>query len=169
VRDTGRVITGVLLVAVGVFFLAVNQFPGLFRMEMWWPAFILVPGLSLLGAGLFGRLARNYGVASLAIPGSIVTVVGLILLFANTTNHWEVWSYAWGLIVAAVGLGIMLTSHPENTGGQRAGFWLLVAGSGAFLVFGSVFEGFLFGGTLATYWPVLLIILGGLVMLLGRG
>jgi hypothetical protein len=97
-----------------------------------------------------------------------VTTVGLILLYGNTTNHWEVWAYAWVLIIAAVGLGIMITTPPENTGGQRVGFWMLVAGAGVFLILGSVFEGFVFGGRMATYWPVLLIIVGGVVMLLGR-
>ena len=167
-QNTGRVITGVVLVALGVFILALKLFPWLVQDEVWWPAYILLPGLGLLGAGLFGRLTQNYGVASFAIPGSIVTTVGLILLYGNTTNHWEVWAYAWALIVAAVGLGIMIRTPPENTGGQRAGHWMLVGGAGVFLILGSVFESFVFGGRMATYWPVLLVIVGGVVMLLGR-
>lgn len=51
----GRVLLGVLLIIVGAFFLALNQFPELFRAGEWWPMFVILPGMALLSAGVLGR------------------------------------------------------------------------------------------------------------------
>ncbi len=47
-------------------------------------------------------------VSGLAIPGSIITGIGLLLLFQNLTSYWESWSYGWTLIIIFVGAGIYL-------------------------------------------------------------
>jgi len=64
--------------------------------------------------------------------------------------NWEVWAYAWTLTIAAIGLGIVTRTRPENTAGRRAGFRVLVSGAGAFLILGLVVEAFIFG-TMATF------------------
>jgi hypothetical protein len=70
-----------------------------------WPLFIIVPGLLLF----LGALQGGPGAAGLAVPASIVTMVGLILLYQNTTHNWHSWAYAWALIApTAVGIGRMI-------------------------------------------------------------
>ena len=46
--------------------------------------------------------------AGFAIPGTIVSGVGLVLLFQNITQHWESMSYFWTLIILFVGIGIYI-------------------------------------------------------------
>ena len=44
-----------------------------------------------------------------AIAGSIVTTVGSVLLYQQTTGHWESWAYAWALVgPGAAGLGMLV-------------------------------------------------------------
>lgn len=113
--------------------------------------------------------------SGLAIPGSVITTVGLILAYQNATGRFETWSYAWALIVAAVGIGLAIkgfwTDDPKAfQGGLRT------AGIGAvlFVVFGAFFElvvGFAgadFADANRWFWPVLLIVVGA-AMLLRRG
>ena len=57
-----------------------------------WPFFVIAPGVVLLLAGL-----ASSGGLGLAIAGSIVTMVGLILFFQNATGLYATWAYAWAL------------------------------------------------------------------------
>ncbi len=71
-----------LLIGLGLLFLLL-QFVPLDLGRNAWPFFIIIPGLLFFaGMALGGRDA-----ARLAIPGSIVTMVGLILLYQNTTPY----------------------------------------------------------------------------------
>jgi hypothetical protein len=170
-NDSGNrnvsLIVGAVLIALGVLFLVV-QIPGVRIGVYMWPFFVIVPGLAFfVGMVLGGR-----GAGGLAVPGSIVTTVGLILLYQNTTNHWESWAYAWGLIPMAVGVGLMINGswsfRPALvTQGRR----LAIIGLALFLAFGAFFEVLIFGGFIGYaqwIWPVLLIALG-LFLLLRRG
>lgn len=163
---TGRVFLALLLIVVGLFFSAVTYFPGRINADQWWPSFILLPGLAMLGTGVAGRLSGGHRIGALAISGCIVSTVGLILLYANITDHWEVWAYAWALIPASVGLGIMLAAGLKSgdSGGAHAGRWLFVSFLAVFALFGVFFEGLIFSGTVGRFWPVLLILAGVLML-----
>jgi hypothetical protein len=137
-----------------------------------WPFFIIVPGLFLFGIALANSGKEG---ERLAIAGSIVTMVGLLLLYQNITNHWENWAYAWALIMpTAVGVGQMtygsLKHQPELV---KTGARLTVIGSVMFLIGFFFFEVVIgiggFGlsrfGIARFGWPVLLIGLGCLVIL----
>jgi hypothetical protein len=78
-NPAGRTVIGVILVALGVLFLLAQWF-GLNLWSAGWP-------IAIVGLGLLFFVAMSLGgksAGSLAIPGSIVTMVGLILLFQNT-------------------------------------------------------------------------------------
>ena len=45
----------------------------------------------------------------LFLPGSIMLVLGIVFLINVLTNDWNSWAYAWLLIVAGVGAGLVLT------------------------------------------------------------
>lgn len=154
---------GLLLIVVGLVFLVARLGGG-----SAWPLFVIVPGAAMLALALGGP-RRNAG---LAIPGSIVSAVGLILLVQQATGTFHAWSYAWGLVLASVGVGTFLqASIEENPAGQREGVRLAVLGLVLFAAFGAFFELIVFGdamrGVLGWLLPLALI-LGGAWMLRRR-
>jgi hypothetical protein len=132
---------GVAFVAVGALFLVFQYVH--FNFDVWhyaWPLFVIVPGLVMLGFGLSSRSASG-----LAIPGSMVTITGLLLLVQNLSDLWATWAYAWALVAPfGVGLGLILqgwvrSSRAEVGAGVRvAGIGLLI-----FLAGFAFFEGIL--------------------------
>jgi hypothetical protein len=165
-QNTGGLIGGIILIGLGLVFL-LGQYTGFGSFAILWPLFIVG-----MGAVFFvGMLAGGKSMAPLAVPGSILTTIGLLLVFQNLTGHWETWAYAWTAIIMAVGIGIYIM-------GVRAGFpdqrraGLRLAGIGLLLLafFGSFFELVLFSD--GSPWrqavqPVLLI-LAGLFLVLRR-
>lgn len=161
-------VIGVVLVVLGALFLLgqVVDFGNLIG-DWGWPFFIIIPGLFLLIWAMMG----GKSVAGLAIPGSIVTTVGLILLFQNATDHFESWAYAWGLIVAAAGFGRYLQgslSGDEN--GRQQGMQGARVGLIMFVVFAAFFELFIFNqSALARYLVPLALIVAGVYLLRRSG
>lgn len=161
-RDRNQVI-GIVLVVLGAVFLLGR---GIDFGAMAWPLFVLVPGLIMLGVAFLGKRES----AGLAIPGTIVTTIGLILLVLNLTEYWQAWAYCWTLIVAAAGLGnffhgaITRDAIKERDGLKAAYFGLaLFAGFGAF------FEFFIWGGmSLVMRWILPLALVAAGVFLLMR-
>jgi uncharacterized membrane protein YhhN len=93
---------GIVLVVVGLFALAVVLF-GIDLTQYGWPLFVIIPGLTLLVVGFVG------GGQGASIPGGIVTMLGLLLAYSNSTGDWPSWAFAWSLIVPfGVGLGMYL-------------------------------------------------------------
>ena len=167
-RNRSNLILGVILIAAGLLFLLGR----LFDLSGWdtlWP-FVII----LFGAAFFaGMVLGGRQTGALAIPGSIIITVGLILLVQNWFDLYETWAYAWALIVAAVGVGIAINgawSGDENT--KRSGLRVARQGLLLFVIFGAVFE-FIFHFTGVTarggelFWPALLI-LAGILLLISR-
>ncbi len=167
------VVFGVCLIVLGVL---------LFAFQIWkvdvvalaWPLFVLVPGV-LFFVGMLAA-GRRPGLGYLAVPGSIVTAVGLLLTYQNITGDWQSWSYAWGLVApGAVGLGLLIAGIREAAPGVRqTGAWLLGLGLLFTLVGEWVFVRLLgvggrgFGVAVESVLPVGLV-LAGLFMVFGRG
>jgi hypothetical protein len=153
------IIVGIVLILAGLLFLILQAFPDLaaqIDFGSYWP-------LILVGIGGLLLLSALVGTAELAVPGSVLTGIGLLLTYQNASGNWASWSYAWALIPGFVGIGIMLmgwldAAHRHQV---REGFRLLLISLGLFVIFGGFF------GAFGQFWPVLLI-LGG-VFLLFRG
>lgn len=169
-HDRGSGWLGALLILVGALFFAGQWFD--FDLGQYgWPFIILVPGLLLILGGLV--TARREGGGMLP-AGSAVTMVGLILLFQNTTALWATWAYAWALIPAAVGVGLWLLGRlHDDPEARKSGRGLLQVGLTLFAMGAFFFEGILglsgFGlrfAWAAQLWPLLLI--GAGLLLLGR-
>jgi hypothetical protein len=93
---------GIVLVVVGLFALGVVLF-GIDLTQYGWPLFVIIPGLTLLVVGFLG------GGQGASIPGGIVTMLGLLLAYSNSTGDWPSWAFAWSLIVPfGIGLGMYL-------------------------------------------------------------
>ena len=160
---------GLVLVGLGIVLLA-QQVVGFDLGKYGWPALIVLPGLALLAVFALG----GRGAGGLAVPGCVVTTVGLLLAVMNAFNLWQTWAYAWGLVVASVGLGLILQG--ERLDQQRTvdvGVRLLEGGVLAFVVLGVFFElvldlSHVGGGTLRGVAGPLILILVGLFVLVRR-
>lgn len=163
--NTGSLIAGAALVAVGLLALAGQVFRGFDFWGTIWPFFIIG-----VGALFFvGMVSGGKSAAGLAIPGSIFTAIGLMLFLQNLFGHWESWAYGWTVILMAVGLGIYIMGrYTENQGQRESGSRLLKIGAILFVVFGGFFEmifnSFAFSRFL---FPAALILLG-IYLIIGR-
>ena len=113
----GAAVLGALLIVLGLVFLA-GQYLNLDIGQYGWPFYVIGPGLALVILGLTQRNGRG-----LAISGSVITMVGLLLFYQNVTDHWESWAYAWPLVApGGSGLGMVLYgTRVQNAGMVRAG------------------------------------------------
>jgi hypothetical protein len=157
---------GLALIIVGLLFL-LSQFLNTVMGVFTWPFAIIVPGvLSLVAAFTF-----RASVPVLAVPGSVVSMIGLILFAQNVTGHFESWSYAWGLIIAAVGIGLYVLGHlSKDDETLKSGKQLTLVGLTLFVVFGAFFELLIFHNFASTFaWryvlPILLVGGGAYLML----
>jgi hypothetical protein len=157
-RISGSLIGGILLVIFGILALASQLFSGFNFWGTLWP-FIIIG----VGAMFFiGMVAGGKSTAPLAIPGTIITAIGLMLFLQNISNHWESWAYGWTVILMAVGLGIYIMGAWSGDPGQRAsGMKVLRLGTIMFIIFGAFFEMIFQSFALANYlFPAALILLG---------
>jgi len=156
----GTLIGGTMLIGMGVLALFGQLFRNFHFWSYFWP-------LIIIGAGVMffvGMLAGGKSLAGLAVPGSIITINGLMLLFQNFTGHWASWSYGWTITLASVGLGIFIMGAYEGVEHRRrAGLKVMKIAAILFVIFGAFFEGLFspFGLTTSRYaFPVLMILLG---------
>ena len=157
---------GIVLVVVGLFALLI-VLSGVDLTQNGWPLFIIIPGLTLLIVGFvsFGAVAT--------IPGGIVTMLGLVLAYANFSGDWPVWAYAWSLVIPfGIGLGMYLQAlRDHDQTALRTGRNLLFIGLMIFLIGFVLFESILgisgrdyFGNAGKAALPGLLIIVGVILL-----
>jgi hypothetical protein len=126
-RAGSGVALGIVLVVVGLFFLAV-RLADVDLGAYGWPLFIVIPGLTLL---IVGFVSLGTGAA---IPGGILTMVGLVLAYQNSSGNWASWVYVWPLVApGGVGVGLFLQGmRDRNQGLIKQGRSLIFI---AFLIF----------------------------------
>jgi hypothetical protein len=160
-RNAGTLIVGSLLIVFGLLALAGQVFRGLHFWSSFWPFIVIGVGAMFF----FGMFAGGKSVSGLAIPATIITVVGLILFYQNLTGHWESWSYGWTVILISVGLGIFIMGAYGGDDEQRkSGLKVMRVGLILFILFGGFFE-MIFSsaarfGLRQAVFPVALILLG---------
>ncbi len=156
---------GSLLIALGLLLLVG---PTVNFSQYGWPFFVLLPGIVLLVVSLTTTVSNS----ALAVPGAIVTTIGLVLLAFSITNHWQGWSYAWALIVAATGVGNYLRAKVTNDAAlMSSSMRTVIYGLVAFVGLGLFFELFIFGSRGAFMrWvlPIILIAAGAVVLYLNN-
>jgi len=131
-----------------------------------WPFLVVVPGLVLLALAFVPTAPQGQG---FVVAGSIVTAVGLILLYQATTDAWASWAYAWALIPGAAGLGKalygLLTGYRDLA---RHGIQLMLIAGGLFVVGWWYFEAWFATGrepsAIGTWWPAIFIGVGAVIV-----
>ena len=162
--NIGALIGGAVLIAVGLLSLAGQVFHSL-NWGFLWP-FIVIGIGALFFVAMF---AGGKQTAAFAIPGSIISGIGLILLFQNITGHWESMSYFWALILASVGIGIYIMGlYGGDETQKQSGLRVMKIGLVMFVIFGVFFE-MIFSSFNNVIFPVLLIVLGGYLVLTRSG
>lgn len=164
----GAAVLGVVLIVLGLVFFA-GQALNMDIGEVAWPFYVIAPGLALAAVGLTQR-----GGSGLTIAGSVVTMVGVVLLYQNATDRFESWAYAWAL-VGPGGSGIGMLLYGTGSGDRkmaRDGFWTILGALGLFAVGLVFFEGIIgiSGDRLPLpNWvlPVAVIVIGVVVLLRG--
>jgi hypothetical protein len=160
-RGGSSLALGIVLVVVGIFAFVVVM-AGVDLTQYGWPLFVIIPGLTLLVVGFAG-------VGSVAtIPGGIVTMLGLVLAYQNSSGDWPTWAFAWALVVpGGVGLGMYLQAlrdHDQQALGT--GRTLLFISAMIFIIGFVLFESILgisgrdYGGFGKAALPLLLIVIG---------
>jgi len=159
--DRSGTVVAVVLIGLGVLFLAFNLIPGLDIGQMWPIIFFLIAGAFYLPAIVWP--SERKALAGLYIPASIMLVLGLIFLYDTITGDWGSWAYMWTLIPGGVGLGLALGSRIGGWGRDtmQVGIWMMVGSLVAFAFFG-----LFFGSALIRTIGPLLLIAGGALLLL---
>ena len=166
----GTIVLGLALVILGGLAL-VGRALSIDFLGLGWPIFVVAPGLAVFAASL--GVGGRPGLA-LALPGGVITMVGLVLSFQAATGLWATWAYAWAL-VAPGGVGLAMVLYGLITGQAsvvREGWPVLLTGIGLFVGFGLFFEGVLHlsGERLPIGEPVFagaLVVLGAAILLRG--
>lgn len=155
--NRNQLVWGLILIAAGVGFLALQLFPGLFD-RLSWPWIMIAIGLVFAVASLLSR------VGGLMIPGVIVGGLGAIFLWQEGPGDPSSWSYVWTLIPGFVGLGMLIGSlyDADLREARGAGVGLILLSAIGFAIFGGLLG---VNANLLQYWPVLLIVVGGIVLL----
>ncbi|MBP1701396.1 MAG: conserved rane protein of unknown function [Chloroflexi bacterium] len=160
-KRRGTVIGALLLILLGVWWLAAQLFP---ELRIWeslsfeWPLIVIAVGVVILIIGLLS------GQPDMAVPAVIVGGIGCLLYYQNSTGDWASWAYAWALIPGFAGLGTILAGllGGDLRRGLRDGFGLLLISAILFLIFGSLLGGL---DLLGPYWPLLIILAGVWVLI----
>jgi len=160
-RGNSSAALGAVLVVLGVFALGV-AITGVNLAEYSWPLFVIIPGLTLLVFGFF-----SLG-ASASIPGGIITMLGLLLAYQNSTGDWATWAFAWSLVVPfGLGLGMYLQAlRDRDVPALGRGRMLMFVGLLIFMIGFVFFEPILnisnrdYGIAGKAALPVLLIVIG---------
>lgn len=156
---------GAILVALGVVILT-QHFFNFVGFGFPWQLFIIGPGLLLFGLMVLG----GRGASGLAIPASVVTTIGMILLFQGMFDYFESWAYAWALLPTAGGVGTLIAGLWGGNGQMiEAGKRAAAGGFSLFLAFAAFFELLIFRhGSFTEYaWTFALILVGGFFVVRG--
>jgi hypothetical protein len=158
--NIGALVGGAVLIAFGLLSLLSRVFQ-ILDWDFLWP-FIVIGFGSLFFVAMF---AGGKQTAGFAIPASIISGIGLVLLFQNITHHWESMSYFWTLILTFVGTGIYIMGvYGGDENQKRSGLRVMKIGLIMFVIFGAFFE-MIFSSFSSILFPIVLIILGAYLIL----
>lgn len=156
-RARSAVVSGTILILVGVFFLVTRFVPGFFD-TFSWPFLVIGVGV------IFLILALATWTPGLAVPAFIIGGIGCLLYWQNATGEWWTWSFAWALIPGFVGVGVAVNELLEGRPLRALieGGWPILVSLLLFFLFASFFGALSWQGP---WWAIVLIAMGVLIIL----
>lgn len=131
---------------------------------LWSLVVILMGGLFFIAMFTTGK-----DTPALAIPGAIVSGVGLVMLIQSLTRQWNVMPYLWIVIILFLGTGIYIMGwRSADTKQKNLGLRMIKISSTLFIVFGIVCE-FTFTNFSYFLFPILLFGAGAFLILSRSG
>ncbi len=115
-----------------------------------WSLYIVLTGLLLLMGFVFNRELTVF-----LLPGTMLLIYGLLFVYCSLSG-WQAMNVLWPMFFVAPGVGFFLLYFFKQ---REIYYWL--PGT-LFLVFGLLF--FLRKVSFVRYWPLLLIVLGGVLL-----
>ena len=162
-RNRSQLVLGVILILLGVWFVAQRQFPVVnqfAQIYLSWPLNLVAIGALIFLVGLV------VGAPGMSVPAAIVAGIGGILYYQKVTNDYTSWSFMWTLIPGFVGIGEIVSGLLTRTNFKaRNGVNLLITSAVMFIIFAAIFGRL---NVLGPYGPAVLLILVG-IWVLGRG
>lgn len=146
-RNISSMINGGILIALGCIFLAYNIYG--FDVETYWPLFFAIPLVLCLGAFIGNR--RNAGVL---VPVGIFAIIGSMFQYCELEG-WHHMEWMWPGFMLGPGVGLFLFYLAKR---ERA----ILIPAGILTSLSVIF--FLSISPFGDYWPLLLIIAGGILM-----
>ena len=153
-------VLSIVLVGTGVVLLGVNiALGGTLNLALPLVFLMLGGAFFLLVLALYKRWIWGL---FLVVPGSILLAFGLIFLLNVITKDWNSWAYAWLLLLAGAGLGLVLANWQQHWPHviTLVGWGLAVGGVTFFAVFGAIA-----GGPFIQVMAPILLVLGGVLLL----
>lgn len=151
------IVISFVMVGLGILSFVLNVILG-WNFNFGWPLLLI-----LLGAAcclLAGAYSRQWsGADFLFLPGALITALGAVFLLNVITADWNAWAYAWLLVIAGLGAGILMANR-----NARLPRWVTFTGVGMVLggVTLAVAFGALVGGLFIQVMAPVVLILGGL-------
>jgi len=121
--------------------------------------FLMLGGASFI---LVFALAEKWAWASLLyVVACMLVALGVIFLLNVLTDDWNAWAYAWLLLVAGAGAGLVLSDahRPYWRQGGLVGWIMAASGIVLFALFGAIA-----GGAFIYIMAPVLLVLGGLAL-----
>jgi DNA-binding CsgD family transcriptional regulator len=147
------------LIGAGILFLAVSYATG-GKVNIALPLVFL-----MLGAGFFALvfvlMPKWIWASLLYIPGTMLLALGVIFLLNEITGDLGSWAYAWLLLVAGAGLGLVLANREELFRRELTliGWGMALGGVTLFALFGAIA-----GGPFIQMMAPIMLVLGGLLL-----
>jgi hypothetical protein len=163
-------VTGVIVLSstwIGEWF-AENGFDS--ALFEWWPLLLVVGSLFFLVPILFSRLSRRLR-AGMVIPGVMLLLIGLALLYTSLNDRWEEWATLWTVVPFSLGLGMYAAGWLADLPAFKwIGAALAGAGVVAYLALATAFggEAFRLIGALGIIGLGLALTVGGIAERLAR-
>ena len=153
-------LTGYIMTGIGVILFGANVILG-WTLNIALPLVFLVLGTGFLILGSYWERRWKWA-TFLNIPGTLLIAFGIIFLLNVLTGDWNSWAYAWLLLVAGIGAGLILANrdnslHPVIT---LTGWGMTAAGITFFVVFGAIA-----GGAFIQVMAPILIVLAGFLLI----
>ncbi len=152
-------IVALYLILMGILFAALMLIPGVTLFTAW-PIIFVVFGITLFLPAFIWPSSRS-GLAALFVPGTMIVLLGLLFQYTTLTGDWAAWVYAWLLIPASFGLGLLLAG--------KSGGWSRSVGTfglGIFTLFAVAYGLFavLMGATFMKALGAGLVLLSGILI-----